>query len=211
MKQITTLVFLTMCLTACIGPSYPGSGHCNQGICVKIQVAEPVQFNQPFEATMTVTSDKDVSKMPVAISSDAPDMLIEGPQGWQTRVVEWEMDVSANRPVSVTKRLRLPREGSFYVFGSALALGEHIDDAVSVEITKAGGKVLKPGEVRTRGIPPTAIPATPGGPTLAAPRVLPGAVATPLTLVPGQTLVVPTAPPPTFRPNTPTPTRTPAP
>jgi hypothetical protein len=212
MRCSLAIAFLGICLAACIAAPAPGSRQCSSnGICLKIEVSEPIRINEPMTLTTTLTSDKDFSRVQVAFSSDAPDLLIEDKQSWQKGTLAERIDLIANQPVSVSRRLLVSRERRFNVVVSAMAPSFRVVDTVYIIVDEAGGKIYRSGEV----VPPAPFrrlpTVTPGGPSF-------GPLTPPSMLAPqgpqppaggSAKPIEPTAPPPTWQPSLLTPTRTP--
>ncbi len=52
MKHLWTLAVLMMVLAGCGGSAAPSGGRCNKGLCVKIEVAEPIRWGEPIVITV---------------------------------------------------------------------------------------------------------------------------------------------------------------
>lgn len=151
MKRLL-LVFTLLALgpTACIGVSAPGGGRCNEGMCVKITVAEPIRFGEPVTVTITVTSEKDISNLGVSLYHDV-DVVVEEPQNIEKGVKDqafwrggasWGIDAKANTPLTFTRKVHFPpREGFFLVVANASTPSLHAADSIRIYITREGGKV----------------------------------------------------------------------
>ena len=154
------IALMAAVMAGCGGLSAPGGGNCSQGVCIKVQIAEPVRFNEPTAVTVTITTEQDISKLGVFLSFTDPDIvIIDGPQ-------DWFVDTKANQSISFTRLIRFPEEGYFNVIAGAVkpTLGP-VKDSVSVHITRAGGTVNPPPE-RKPGTPAPAERADTPGPRL---------------------------------------------
>jgi hypothetical protein len=144
--------------------------NCGEGICTKLQVVEPVRFNEPITVIITVTTEKDIPGLGVTLSHDAG-LEMEGPQTWEKDAknvalwkggASWSADAKANQPTRATRKILPPsREGFLQIVASASIPGRGpvATDSVNIYLTREGGKVYLSG---------TSIPITPGPvPTLA--------------------------------------------
>ncbi|CAG0935603.1 hypothetical protein TFLX_04446 [Thermoflexales bacterium] len=130
--MLTVLIWL---LAACVSASGPGGINCKNGVCVDVQLSEPIRFNEPGTVTITVETDQDIPGLGVTLGNFDPFVLTEG-----TRV--WDADTKAHQPVSFVGRVRFTHEGHFDVVGAAITReGYRVVDSVSVFITRAGGTV----------------------------------------------------------------------
>jgi len=177
MKRLWTLAILMMILSGCGGSAAPSGGQCNKGLCVKIEVAEPIRWGEPIGVTVTVTAERDLSNLQVSLTSYPP-VSIEDHQGrWIEEGVRSEVNLVANRPLVAVYKVRLPSEGTFELRAGAYAPNlPYVSDSVCIYLS--GGK----GEVYHSGTP---IPVTPW--PLPVYTVTPGPSPTPLptfTLIP---------------------------
>ena len=76
----TGLVALAVLLLAagCVGVSALGSGNCHNGVCVHLELAEPVSMGAPIPVTITVQTDQDESRLSVSLGFSDPDITVEG-------------------------------------------------------------------------------------------------------------------------------------
>lgn len=206
MKYLVTLSILSMYLVACTAASSPGSKQCSSnGVCIKIKLAEPIRLNEPTTVTTTITSDKDFSQVQIAIASDAPGLLIEDKQTWQEGTQGEKIDIKANRPIDVSRRILMRKEGRFNVIVSAMASTFRVEDSVYVIITKDNGKVYEPGQPIPTA-PFRRLPTLPPNERLKGPLTPPSALGTAAPPLGRITPALPTARPPTRAPIPPTPT-----
>lgn len=177
MKRLFVFALLSLTLAACAGASAPGGAKCQQGVCIKAQVMEPVRGNAPVVLTLTVTSDKDMPELGVSVYHDA-DAIVEGPQNWEPAAksglvwkggASWKVDAKAKQPSMFTRTIRLPpREGFFTIVVAASTPQVRVADSVGIYVTSAGATVyysntpvaITPGTA-VPGLPPGMVPATP--------------------------------------------------
>jgi hypothetical protein len=128
------IVITVWLLAACMPASPPGGANCQSGICVDIQLSEPIHFNEPVTATITVETDQDVPQLGVSLWGFSG-VTVDG-----TGV--WEVNAKAHQPVNFTGTIRFTQEGYVTVIGDAITLeGRRVVDSVSVYISQAGGTV----------------------------------------------------------------------
>src|SRR6266542_4953172 len=121
MKRILICVFLLAVLAACATPSGPSGLRCREEekVCIKFTVAEPITLGEPVAVTITVTSEKDIAGLMVSLSSTPPGRKVSideepGLPGSKEGSVGWTADVQANRPLTFTRKIRLPSvEGKY--------------------------------------------------------------------------------------------------
>jgi hypothetical protein len=148
---LIVLVVTVGILAACVPVSAPSSANCQEGICVDVQLAEPIHFNQSVTVTITVESDQDIPGLGVTLGDFNPYVPTEGTRAW-------DVDTKAHQPVSFTGTVRFTHEGYFDVIGAAITQeGRRVVDSVPVYISRAGGTVNPP--VPTG--PAQAVPYTP--------------------------------------------------
>jgi len=177
MKRFWILAILMIVLAGCGGSVAPSGGQCNKTLCVKIEAAEPIRWEEPIVVTVTVTAERDVSNLQVSLTSYPP-VSIEDHQGkWIEEGIRSDVNLIANRPLVTVYKVRLPSEGTFELRAGAYAPNlPYVSD--SVRIYLSGGR----GEVYHSGTP---IPVTPW--PLPVYTVTPGPSTTPLptfTLMP---------------------------
>ena len=198
MKQIIAIVILGICLGACVAAPAPGSRQCSSnGVCIKIQVAEPIRLDEPITVTATITSDKDLSQVEIAFASDAPDLLIEDKQTWHKGTQSERIDIKANQPARVSRRFLVPKDDRFNIITSAMAPDFRVEDSVYIITTKDSGRVYRAGEPIPT-VPFRYAATLPPGECLKGPLTPPSELGTPAPAS-GKpiTTTIPTAPPPT--------------
>lgn len=191
MKHLLTITAFSIWLIGCGVSPPPGARGCYDQVCIRIRAGDTPRINQPLLITGIISADKDYSHVAVAFYGDVPRLSIEGPNGWEKDTqVEW-IDIKANEPANVSRRVLIPEEGQFIVsVGATATPGFLVFDSIYIIVTKDRGKVYLPGETV-----PTALPL-------------------PFPPLPTSNAPLPIAPPPTFSPTQPalaTPTRRPYP
>ncbi len=153
MKRFWILAILMIVLTGCGGSAAPGGMRCNQGLCVKIEVAEPIRWEEPIVVTVTVTAERDVSNLQVSLTSYPP-VSIEDPQGkWIEEGIRSEVNLIANRPLVTVYKVRLPSEGTFELRAGAYAPHlPYVSDSVRIYLSREGG-VVNPTPIVLPGTP----------------------------------------------------------
>ncbi len=162
---ITSLLSLT--LVAC-GATAPGGGSCDhEGLCIDIELQEPIQMNEPVGVTVVVESEKDLSGLEVVLWFSAPDIVVDGDS-------EWVIDIKAGESRQFSTAIHFPREGRFLVHAGVLhPVGRMVQDYVPVRITVLGGTAY-PKET-----PSFIEPVEPVTPTVLPQALLPSALASP--------------------------------
>ena len=195
MKRLWMLAILLMVLAGCGGSAVPSGGQCNQGLCVKIEVAEPIRWGEPIVVTVTVTAERDISNLQVSLTSYPP-VFIEDQGKWIEEGTRANVNITAKRPLVIVRKVRLPSEGTFELMAGVYTPNlPYVSDSVRIYLTREGG-VVNPT--------PAVLPGTPAlVPTLPPERLL-----TPFpTPTPWPTpFPTPTSPP---QVRTPTPTQLP--
>ncbi len=190
MNRLWMLAILMIVLAGCGGSAAPSGGQCKQGLCVKIEVAELIRWEEPIVVTVTVTTERDVSNLQVSLTSYPP-VSIEDHQGkWIEEGIRSDVNLIANRPLVTVHKVRLPSEGTFELRAGAYAPNlSYVSDSVRIYLSREGG-VANPT--------PAVLPGTPAlVPTLPPKRLLtPFPTATPWT----SPLPTPTYPPPVRTP-----------
>lgn len=206
MKRLWLVAILMLLSAGCGGSAAPGGGgQCNRGLCIQIEVAEPIRWGEPITVTISTTTDKDIFDLGISVFVHPyKGVIVEGPEGWEKEAqggavfeggAGWKVNIKANQPVAFTRKLRLPpREGIFEIMGSATTKqGLRVANSVRIHLTHEGG-VVNPT--------PAVLPGTPA----LVPTVPPEWLLTPFpTPTPWPTpFPTPTSPPPV---RTPTPTQ----
>ena len=182
MKHLLICVLLLASLASCAAPSGPGAFRCSEDnqACVKLTVAEPIKLGEPVSVTITVTSKKNLPELMVSLSTSPAGKVsiveepgLPSPKGGG---VGWTASVQANRPLTVTRKIRLPDvEGEYggYALIDVTAFthvpgGMVIDDGLMIYVTSQGAKVYYantpipitplPVPTNTPGPTPTFIP-----------------------------------------------------
>ena len=155
MKRGWLLAIGIILLAGCMWSAAPGGGKCREGICVKIEVAEPVRWGEPVTVTITLTSDKDISGLGVGLGYDRG-VTVDGPQGWEAEAKEgnvreyganWKVDIKAGHPLVFVRKVHLPaieEEFSLEAWAARWDLGL-VRDYVKILLTRKGGKVYYSG------------------------------------------------------------------
>ena len=166
LRKFSQLAFITvtlLVLAVCVSASGPGGINCKNGICVKVQLSEPIRFNEPVTVTITVETEKDEEGVRIGAEVSPQIVTFDSPH-------TWVVNTKAHQPVQVTTTLHFSAmEGWVDVHGDALtySTGTHSSDYVPVRITRMGVTVNPPTPVDT-GSPepqPTAIGNTSPVPT----------------------------------------------
>jgi hypothetical protein len=207
-KRRWMLAILIMILSGCGGSAAPGGGQCNQGLCVKIEVVEPVQWGKPLTVRITVTTEADIPDLGISVYTFPPDVVVEGPVGWEPTSKDgmvwkggagWLVSTKANQPTVFIRNIRVPeRESLVELWANASTReGRRVSHSVRIYLTREGG-VVNPT--------PAVLPGTPA----LVPTMPPEWLLTPFpTVTPWPTpFPTPTYPPPA---RTPTPTQLPYP
>jgi hypothetical protein len=157
MKSLFVFALVAFILSACAGGPALSLPNCAEGICVKLQVVEPVRFQEPVIVIITVTTEKDIPDLGMTLYFDDVDIVVEGPQGWETDVsggvvwkggAGWSVAAKANIPILFTRTRRFPtREGFFLVAASAsIPTRSHLaTDSLYIHLTQAGGSIYLSG------------------------------------------------------------------
>lgn len=161
---VVLLLIAVSTLSAC--SRAPGGGRCEGGLCIDVELAEPIRMNEPVPVTITVEStEEDKQGLKVSLWFSAPDIQVDGER-------EWVVDLKAHTSMQFSTTIRFPaREGSYDVIAGVLDYqhGRMVRDYVPVRITLLGG-TLYPTSEFTPGVPqpvyplsspPTSAPETP--------------------------------------------------
>ncbi len=168
---LLTTGLLGLTLVAC-GASAPGGGQCDRdGLCIDVELQEPIRMNEPVGVTIVVESEEDLSDLQVFLEFSDPDITVVDGTG------EWVIDIIAGESVQLSTAIQFPEEGAHDVLASVLhPPSRTVLDYVPVRITTLGGTTY-PGSIRTPGVP---IPVEPVTPTVSPQALLPDALAPPL-------------------------------
>ncbi len=133
--KFSPLVFVAgilFLLAACVPAATPGGANCQQGICVDIQLSEPISFNKPVTATITVETDQDVPQLGVSLWADYG-VLVEKPNFWR-------VETKSHQPLIFTGTIQFTIEGYPTVLASVgTPSGVNVADSIVVYVTRAGG------------------------------------------------------------------------
>ncbi len=168
---ILWLVTAAALLAACTAPT---GGTCDQdGLCIDLELQDPIEREQPVSVTVTVTSREELSGLLVNLWFSDPDILVAGEN-------EWEVTLGAGESAQFLTAIEFPsRDGNYQVHAGVLhPAGRVVQETVPVRITTAGGTVYPETEV-TPGIPEPAEPVTPTVAIVYGPFELSDAVVTP--------------------------------
>jgi len=208
MKPRWVLAMLVLVLAGCGEYAGLGGGRCRWGLCVKIEVMEPVRWGEAVTVIISVTATQDIPDLGVWPNHD-PGVIVEGPEDWEVeardrkigeRAASWKVDVKANRRFVFVRRVRLPeREGEFKLSAAVYRSDwGYISDPVSIYLTREGG-VVNPTPAVFSGTPEL-VPTIPAE-WLGTPFPTP----TPLPTLPPSPLATPTHEEAPFRSPLPTP------
>lgn len=163
MKYGWLLALLMVAMVGCTGGLDSSGGQCNQGLCVKIEVAEPIRREEPVVVTITVATERDVPNLGVSLIYHNREIVVEEPEGkeygevaWRgSQGLDWIVSATANQPIVFTRKLHLaPAEWPVTIVASAITpQGLRIVDSVRLHFTAEGARVYYEG---------TPVPITPG-------------------------------------------------
>ncbi len=105
-KSIALLVVASLLLSAC-GVSAPG-GTSQGDDTIKLQLAEPVRFNEPVTVTITVQVSKEIPEFEIYLVTYDSSIIVEGDS-------KWEVHAKAHQPITVSSRIRFTEEGKFEI------------------------------------------------------------------------------------------------
>jgi hypothetical protein len=163
MKPRWVLAMLMLVSAGCGEYAGPGGSRCRQGLCVKIEVMEPVRWEESNMVRIIVTSDRDIPELGISLMYINKEIVVEEPEieepgkvVWkgETRV-DWKVGVKAHQPIVLIRKIRFPpQEG--YIDLRAMAItpqGQHVTNSVSIYLTREGG-VVNPTPAIFSGTPP---------------------------------------------------------
>ena len=80
-------------MVACTSGGSAERPNCSKGgwVCVKLEVAEPTDWGEPVEVTITVNADKDLPDLSIGLNYDRG-AIVEDPQGWEIETKERKVD-----------------------------------------------------------------------------------------------------------------------
>jgi len=202
MKRRWMLATLMLVLTGCGGSAVPGGGRCNKGLCVKIEVVEPVRWGESIGVTITVSSERDIRGLGISLLSYPPSQITFEKAEFVTEGgARWATDIQANHPQHFGLSVYLPLEGNYVLIAQAHdpTIGMVVADEIRIYLTRKGG-VVNPTPAVFSGTP-ALVPTMP-------PEWLrtPFPTPTPLPTLPPSPLATPTREGSPFRSPLPTPT-----
>jgi hypothetical protein len=196
------LATLMLVLTGCGGSAVPGGGRCNKGLCVKIEVVEPVRWGESIGVTITVSSERDIRGLGISLLSYPPSQItFEKAEFVTEEGARWATDIQANHPQHFGLSVYLPLEGNYVLIAQAHdpTIGMVVADEIRIYLTRKGG-VVNPTPAVFSGTP-ALVPTMPLE-WLRTPFPTP----TPLPTLPLSPLATPTREGSPFRSPPPTPT-----
>jgi hypothetical protein len=108
------LATLMLVLAGCGGSAVPGGGRCNKGLCVKIEVVEPVRWGESIGVTITVSSERDIRGLGISLLSYPPSQITFEKAEFVTEGgARWATDIQANHPQRFGLSVYLPLEGNY--------------------------------------------------------------------------------------------------
>ncbi|MCS7352500.1 MAG: hypothetical protein RMM10_13550, partial [Anaerolineae bacterium] len=141
MKRLWMLAILMMAWAGCGGSAAPSGAQCNQGLCVKIEVAEPIRWGEPIVVTITVTAERDIPNLQVSLTSYPP-VSIEDQGKWIEEGTRANVNITAQRPLVLMRKVRLPGEGTFELMAGVYTPNlPYVSDSVRIYLSREGGVV----------------------------------------------------------------------
>lgn len=140
MKRLIFLTLLVLMLSACESSTLSDGMQCKGGFCVRVQVQEPIRFNQPVKVRINFRTNDDIPELKVYLELHQPSVLVDGQR-------EWAVRTRAQQDVVVQSTLRFTEEGLFQIFATVhdRSRGASVSHSQYVLITRAGGTVYLPG------------------------------------------------------------------
>jgi len=198
MKNILAAVIVLIFLIVSVfsihsGTFAPDNPSCSEGVCVKTQITEPLRLGAPVPVTITVTTDREIPNLGIALFSVAGNALGEEPQSsiapgsGETPVakdwVDWSVDADPRLPVSVSGTVLLPsQEGTFDVVGIANTSSLSVTNVVHIHVAR-DDQALVPSIDKNPIVPspfPSSVMLTPASLATSAPPLTPLGLVTPL-------------------------------
>ncbi len=120
MKNLWISVLFIVNLAACAGVSSDNkSCSMDEKLCIEMEVAEPVLFNETNTITITVSSTENISNLKIYLYP-SPGVQIEDIDSWVNHGINWVIEIEANQPRSFVKNFLLPEsDGVFQIVTSA--------------------------------------------------------------------------------------------
>lgn len=145
MKRLWMLAILMVIIAGCGGSAASSGRQCNKGLCVKIEVAEPIRWEEPIVVTVTVTAKRDISNLQLSLTS-YPSVSIEDQGKWIEEGTRVNVNVTANQPLVIVRKVFPHREGIFELMAGVYTPNlPYVSDSVRIYLTRAGGKVYYSG------------------------------------------------------------------
>lgn len=160
MKRLLVFTLLALSLSACAGASSQDGQTCRGGICIRVQLTEPIHLNKAVTATITVQTEQKVPELTIYLPATSPVIQVEGDR-------QWTIDAQAQQSITTNRVIRFTEEGFFYIVAQAhdRRTGAIVTSLATVHVTRDGGKVYYSGTPIPLGTPGEPIPAvtiTPG-------------------------------------------------
>lgn len=140
MKYLLMLTLLVLSLSACSGASTQGGQTCQEGICIRVRLAEPIRLNESVTAMITVQTERDVPGLRIFFPAPERSILVEGEP-------QWTVNAQSRKSMTTNRVIRFT-EGGFYqvmAYAQDPLTGTVVKSYVIVHITDAGGKVYLSG------------------------------------------------------------------
>ncbi len=127
------VIVVILGLAACVHASSVDGASCQNGVCVEVQLSEPIRFNEPVTVTITVETEQDEKDVQIGLSSTNPTVIFEGgPRPWMA-------DTKAHQPSKFIRTIHFPapdRAGDLQISGGAKTwTGAYSGDDVIVYTT----------------------------------------------------------------------------
>lgn len=160
MKHLFVFTLLALSLSACTGTSTQGGQTCQGGICIRVQLTEPIRLNEPVTATITVQTEREISGLRIFFPSPDRRILIEGES-------QWAVNAQSHKSMTASRVIRFTEEGlhEIMVYAQDPLTGTVVKNYVTVHLTREGGKIYLSGTpipLWTPGKPIPAVTITPG-------------------------------------------------